>query len=92
MIEVIKTGTDQIEEIEEFSLVDKIEVYLGMNRITGMIIGEEILKVMWECIKILEDRTVEEHIQEIKGMKIITEKEVEVGPITKEERKIEQIQ
>ena len=45
-------------KIEGFSLVDKIEVDLGMNRITEMIIGAEILEVMWECIKILEDITV----------------------------------
>ena len=43
-------GIDQIEEIEEFSLVvefsmDKIEVDLGMNKITGMIIGGESLDV-----------------------------------------------
>ena len=62
--EIIKIGTDQIAEIEEFSLVDKIEVDLGMNR---------------ECIKILEDRIVEEDIEETIGMKIITEKEEEVG-------------
>ena len=43
--EVIKIGTDQIVEMEEFSM-DKIEVDLGMNRFIGMIIGEEILEVM----------------------------------------------
>ena len=48
--EVIKIDIDQIVEIEEFNLVvelsmDKIEVDQGMNKITGMIIGEEILKV-----------------------------------------------
>ena len=42
-----------------------------MNRITGMIIGEKILEVMWECINILEDRIVEEDIQEIVRMKHI---------------------
>ena len=75
--EVIKIDTDQIVEIEEFS-IDKIEVDLGINKIIEMIIGEEILEVMWKCIKSLEDRIIEEDIEEIIGMKIITEKEVEV--------------
>ena len=49
--EIIKIGIDQIVEIEKFSLVitfslDKIEVVLGTNKITGMITGEETLKVM----------------------------------------------
>ena len=77
--EIIKIGIDQIAEIEEFSLVDKIEVDLGMNRITAMIIGKEILKVTWEYIKLLEDWIVAEDINKIIRMKIITEKEVEVG-------------
>ena len=47
--------------------------------ITEMIIGEEILEVTLKCIKILEERIVEEEIEEIIKMKIITEKEVEVG-------------
>ena len=38
--EIIKIGIDQIAEIEEFSM-DKLEVDLGMNKITGMIIGKE---------------------------------------------------
>ena len=42
--EVITIGIDQIAEIEEIS-IDKIEVDIGMNIITGMIIGEEILEV-----------------------------------------------
>ena len=51
-------------EIEKFSLVvefsmDEIEVDLGMNKITGMIIGEETLETMLEHIKILEDRIIE---------------------------------
>ena len=50
-----------------------------MNKITAMIIGEEILDVTWKCIKILEDRIVEEDIEENIKMKIITEKEVGVG-------------
>ena len=44
----------------------------------GMIVEEKILEVTWECIKILEDR-IEEDIEEIIGMKIITEKAVGVG-------------
>ena len=39
--EIIKIGTDQIAEIEEFNLVAKVEVDQGMNKI----IGEEILEV-----------------------------------------------
>ena len=41
-------------------------------------IGEEILEVMWEHIKILENRIVEENTAEITEMKIIAEKEVGV--------------
>ena len=79
MIEdIIKIGIDQIAEIEEFSM-DKIEIDLGMDKITGMIIGEETLEVIWEYNKILEDRIIEEDIEEIIGMKIITDKEVGVG-------------
>ena len=33
-------------EIGEFNLVDKVEVDQGMNRIIGMIIGEEIFEVV----------------------------------------------
>ena len=39
---ITKIGTDQIAEIEEFNLVDKVKVDQGMNKI----IGEEILEVM----------------------------------------------
>ena len=77
--EGIKIGTDQIAEMEDFRM-DKIEVDLGMKRITGMIIGEEILGVTWELRKIYEDRIVEKDIEEMIGMKIITEKVVGVGP------------
>ena len=73
--EIIKIGIDQIVEIGEFNLVDKVEVDKGTNKI----IGEEILEVMWEHTKILEDRIVEENIEVIIEMKIISEKEVEVG-------------
>ena len=44
--EIIKISIDQIEDIEEFSLVDKIEVDQGINRIIEMIIGEEISEIM----------------------------------------------
>ena len=54
--------------------MDKVEVDWGMNRI----IGEEILGITWECTKILTDR-IEEDIEVIIGMKIITEKEIVVG-------------
>ena len=43
--EVIKIGKVQIVETGEFSLLDKIEVDIGMNRIIGMIIGEEISEI-----------------------------------------------
>ena len=49
--ETIRTGTDQIVVIKEFHLVvehnvDKIiEIDQGMNRITGMTVGEEALEV-----------------------------------------------
>ena len=42
----LKIGIDKIVETGEFSLVDKVEGDLGMNRIIGIIIGEEILEVM----------------------------------------------
>ena len=82
--EIIKIGMDKIVELEEFSLVveismDKIEVDLGMNKITGMIIGEEKIEAMWEHIKILEERIIEEDKEEMIGMKMITQKEVGVG-------------
>ena len=45
--EIIKTGyrSNSRDRRIQFSM-DKVEVDLGMNRITGMIIGEEILEVM----------------------------------------------
>ena len=43
------------------------------------IIQEEILEAMQDCIKILEDRIVEENTEVIIQMKIIVEKEVRVG-------------
>ena len=39
--EIIKIGIDQIAEIGEFNLVDKVEVDQGMSRIIGMFIGEK---------------------------------------------------
>ena len=74
MEEIIKVGIDQIVEAGEFNLVDKIEVDQGMNKM----IGEEILEAMQECTKTLGDRKVEENIEVIIGVKIITEKEVGV--------------
>ena len=44
--EIIKIAIGKIAEIEEFSLVDKVEVDQGMSKIIGMIIGQEILGVM----------------------------------------------
>ena len=37
------------------------------------------LEAMWDCIKISEDKIVEENTEVIIGMKVIAEKEVEVG-------------
>ena len=72
--EITKLGTDQIVVTGEIS-IDKVEVDQGMNKI----IGEEILEAMWDRIKIFEDRIVEEDIEGIIGMQIITDKEVRVG-------------
>ena len=72
--ETIKLDTDQIVETEEISM-DKIEVDLGMNKI----IGEEILEEMQEYTKILGDRTVEENTEITIGIKITVEKEVGIG-------------
>ena len=82
--EIIKIGIDQIAEIEEFSLVvefsmDKMEVDLGMHKVTGIIIGEETLEVTWEWSKNFGRQIIEEDIQETIEMKIITEKEIGVG-------------
>ena len=73
--EIIKIGTGQIVVIGEFNLEDKIEVDQGMNKI----IGEEILEAMQDCIKILEDRIVEENIEVIIEIKIIAEREIGEG-------------
>ena len=72
--EIIKTGIDQIVKIGEFNLVDKEEVDKGMNRIIVMIIGKDILGGMSEHTKILKDRTIERNIEQIIGMKTITER------------------
>ena len=86
--EIIRIDIDQIVEIGEFYLVvefsvDKIlEIDWDMNRIIGMILGQVILEVMWECIiiiiRIIEDRIKEVNIEKTIGMKII--EEIEVGP------------
>ena len=76
--EIIKIDIDQIAEIGEFNVLDKVKVGQDMNRIIGMIIGEKILEITWECNSVLEDR-IDENIEEIIGMTIITEKEVGEG-------------
>ena len=55
--------------------IDKVEVDPGMNKI----IEEEILDAMQDCVKILEERIVEENTEVIIGMKVIAKKEVGVG-------------
>ena len=42
--------------------------------------GEEMLEAMPDCIRILEDRIVEENIEVIIGKKVIAVKEVGVSP------------
>ena len=72
--EITKIDKDKIVVTEEIS-IDRIEVDQGMNKI----IGEEILEAMQDCIKISEDKKVEENTGVIIGMKVIAEKEVGVG-------------
>ena len=55
--------------------MEKVEVDQGMNKI----IGDEILEVTLEHTNIFEDGIVEENIEVIAGVKIIAEKEAEVG-------------
>ena len=55
--------------------IDKIEVDLGMNKITG----EKILEVMWGWTKTLKDKTVEESIEIITEMKVMAEVEIGTG-------------
>ena len=84
---IIRIGIDQIAEIGEFNLVVEfnmdriIEVDQGMDKVIGMTLGEEIIEVMQEHIKvrILENRTIEEDIEEIIGMRTMAEKEIRVG-------------
>ena len=71
----IKIDTDEIVEIWEFSLAEKVEVGQGVNRT----IGEKILGAMLGHIKILEDRIVQENIEVIIGTRITAEREAEVG-------------
>ena len=88
MIEkIIRISIAEIVEIGEFNLVVEInmdriiEVDQGMDKVIGIVLGEEILEVMQEHIKvqILGDRTIEEDIEEMIGMRIMTEKEIGVG-------------
>ena len=64
---IIKIDTGQI--VETGDSMDKIEVDQGMNKIKE----EEILGVMQECIKILEDKIVEESTEVIVEMKVMAE-------------------
>ena len=81
----INIGIDQIAEMEESSLAVKfsmdkiILVDQGMNKATGITLGEGISEIMQEHIKIsvLGDRIIEVDTEEITGMKIM--KEVGVG-------------
>ena len=73
--EIIRIDTDQIAGTGEFNLVDKVKADQGINKI----IGEEIIEVMLEQTKILEDRIVGENIEVIIELKITAEKEIGVG-------------
>ena len=48
---VSKIGIDKIAEIEGFNLVNKVEIDQVMSKLIGIVIGEEILEVMWEHTK-----------------------------------------
>ena len=80
LIMTIKISTDQIVEIEEFSLADKVEVDEDLNKT----IGQEILGAMqgsylsYIISYSLEDKIVEENIEVIRGMKIKVGREVGV--------------
>ena len=71
--EIIKIGTGQI--VETGDNIDKIEVDQGMNKI----IEEEILEVMQLCIKIFEDKIVDENTEIIIEMKVMAEVEIGTG-------------
>ena len=67
---VIRTNIDQI--VETGDSIDRIEVGLGMNKITG----EEIFEVMWGM---LTDKMGEESIEIIIKMKVMAEAEMGTG-------------
>ena len=77
--ETIRIGLDQIAKIGEFHFVvgysveKTIETDQGMNRIIGMTLREEILEEILEQNKITEDRIMEEDIEKIIGVRIMTE-------------------
>ena len=61
--------------VETGDSIDKTEVDLGMHKI----IGEEILEVMWECIKTLKEKTGEENTEIIIETKVMAEVEIGTG-------------
>ena len=61
--------------VETGDSIGKTEADPGMHKI----IREEILEVMWGCIKILKDKTVEESIEIITEMKVMAEVEIGTG-------------
>ena len=73
IIEVIRIDTDQI--VETGDSIDKTEADSGMHQI----IGEEILEVTQECIKILKDKIVKS-TEIIAEMKVMAEVEIGTGP------------
>ena len=70
---VVRIDIDQI--VETGDSIGKTEADPGMNKI----IGEEILEVIQRCIKTLKDKTVEESIEIITEMKVMTEVEIGTG-------------
>ena len=71
--EIIKIDTGQI--VETGDSTDKLEVDQCINKI----IQEEILEVLQERIKFLEDKIVQENTEIILEMKVMTEVEMETG-------------
>ena len=72
---VITINIDQIVGIGEFNLTGKARHDPCMRRSIGL----EILEVIGEHIKILDDRITEEHIDVTTGMKATAEREAGVG-------------
>ena len=81
--EIIKIDIDQTVEIGEYHLVVEysmdriIKIALGLTRTIEMTSGEEIIKGIWDQIKITEGKIIEVDKEEI--IKVIIMKELGVG-------------